>query len=129
MDGDWSMAEVRRARSKNRGGIGDNGGPALEPVRAPEPESGKGRIGAYYDWRLASRRAWKKGGPEIALRRLERAEKLGLTYEEYTLEILERSHHVGEADVAAIKAKRAERRAAGTIVGQSLKGKRLAPKA
>jgi hypothetical protein len=117
------------SRRRERGSIGDNGGPALDPVRAPEPESGKSEIGGYFDWRFASRRAWRRGGPEIALGRLERAEKLGLTYEEYTLEILERSRHVGEADVGAIKAKRAERRAAGTIVGQSLKGKRLAPKA
>lgn len=119
------MAAIRKGR---RGTIGDNGGPALDPVKAHEPESGAGEIGGYYDWRFVSRRAWRRGGPEIALRRLERAETLGLTYEEYTLEILERSRHVGEADVGAIKAKRAERRAAGTIVGQSLKGKRLSPK-
>jgi hypothetical protein len=106
--------------------LGDNGGPPLEEEtprckRAPKVEP----IGAELDWRLASRRAWRKGGREIALRRLERAEAIGLTYEEYTLEILERARHVGLEDVPAIKAKRRERRKAGTITGQSLKGMRL----
>lgn len=104
---------------------GDNGGPPLDEPKPYVPETGKGEIGRYFDWRFASRRAWRKGGPEIALRRLERAETLGLTYEEYTLEVLERGRHVGAADAPAIKAKRAERRAAGGIVGQSLKGKHL----
>jgi hypothetical protein len=31
---------------------------------------------------------------EIALRRLARAEKLGITYKEYTLEILERGKYL-----------------------------------
>ena len=31
---------------------------------------------------------------EIALRRLERAEALGMSYREYTLEILERGRHL-----------------------------------
>lgn len=34
--------------------------------------------------------------------RLRRAEALGLTYEEYTLEILERGHYLGSADTARI---------------------------
>jgi hypothetical protein len=41
--------------------------------------------------------------------RLEKAERLGLTYHEYTLEILERGRHLQLEDVnriAAIKAKR-----------------------
>ncbi|MDB5401225.1 MAG: hypothetical protein JWQ55_3243, partial [Rhodopila sp.] len=41
-------------------------------------------------WRKAHRSAWKTPPREIALRRLERAEALGMTYREYTLEILER---------------------------------------
>lgn len=107
---------------------GDNGGPPLEEPAAARTNKGKGRtdtVGHELDWRFASRRAWRRGGPEIALRRLERAETLGLTYEEYTLEILERGRHVGTDEAPAIKARRAERRAAGGIVGQSLKGKRL----
>ena len=37
-----------------------------------------------------SKRAWKTPGREIALRRLARAEALGISYREYTLEIMER---------------------------------------
>ena len=47
---------------------------------------------------------------DIALYRLERAEKLDLTYEEYTLEILERGRNLQEEDterIEAIKLKRA----------------------
>lgn len=113
------------ARPPRTARLGDNGGPPMEEGKPHVPETGKGGIGHYFDWRFASRRAWRKGGPEIALRRLERAETLGLTYEEYTLEVLERGRHVGPSDAPAIKAKRPERRAAGGIVGQSLKGKRL----
>ena len=43
--------------------------------------------------------------------RFERAKRLGLTYEEYTLEILERGRHLSEADaerIAQIKAARRE---------------------
>lgn len=61
-----------------------NGGPPLddEPPDAIAWRS--------YCWRRAHRRAWKTPPPEIALRRLARAEELGMTYKEYTLEILER---------------------------------------
>ena len=40
-------------------------------------------------WRRARKRAWS-APREVALRRLARAERLGMTYREYTLEILER---------------------------------------
>jgi hypothetical protein len=103
--------------------IGDNGGPPLEEKRR-EPESGKGEIGRYFDWRFAHRRAWKKPR-EIALRRQERAETLGLTYEEYTLEVLERGYFPQPEHVETIVAKRPQRRRDGGVVGQSLKGMRL----
>jgi len=65
-------------------GIGDNGGPPLDPEVDPNES-----------WRLwcckrAKKRAWKTPGREIALRRLARAEELGISYREYTLEIMER---------------------------------------
>lgn len=45
------------------------------------------------------------------LMRLERAERLGLTYEEYTLEILERGRHLSENDADRIaEIRRARRR-------------------
>ena len=66
-----------------------NGGPPLDDYEGPP---------------------WGKGDP---LFRLEKAEALGLSYEEYTLEILERGRHLGETDtvrVAAIKESRKRRR-------------------
>lgn len=69
-------------------GIGDNGGPPLEAE--PDPQaSWRG-----YCWRRAHRRAWKTPPREIALRRLARAEELGMTYRDYTLEILERGRYL-----------------------------------
>ena len=50
--------------------------------------------GRLYLWRRAHRRAWKTPPREIALRRLARAEELGMTYREYTLEILERGKYL-----------------------------------
>jgi hypothetical protein len=63
---------------------GHNGGPPLD-----EPVS----IWSGYVWRRAHKRAWKTPPREIALRRLERAEALGMTYRAYTLELLERGKH------------------------------------
>jgi hypothetical protein len=44
-------------------------------------------------WRRAHKRAWS-APREIALRRLARAELLGMSYHDYTLEILERGRHL-----------------------------------
>jgi hypothetical protein len=65
-------------------GIGDNGGPPLDPEIDPN-ESWR-----HWCWKRAVKRAWKTPPREIALRRLARAEAIGITYREYTLEILER---------------------------------------
>lgn len=68
--------------------LGHNGGPPLEPE--PEPDlSWKG-----WTWRRAHRKAWKTPPREIALRRLARAEELGISYRDYTLEILERGRYL-----------------------------------
>jgi hypothetical protein len=66
---------------------GHNGGPPLEP---DDPDAGW----RLYCWRRARKAAWKTPPPEIALRRLARAEQLGMTYREYTLEILERGRYL-----------------------------------
>ena len=68
-------------------GLGHNGGP---PLDAPD-EDGGWRL---FVWRKAHRKAWKTPPREIALRRLARAEELGMTYRDYTLEILERGRHL-----------------------------------
>lgn len=88
--------------------IGHNGGPPLEDER--EFQWGKGLIGNYFDWKRACRQAWKSVSRETMLRRLEQAEALGLTYEEYTLEILERGRYLQEEDVARIAEIKAARR-------------------
>ncbi len=66
--------------------LGHNGGPPLEDQ--PADMSWEAWV-----WRRAHRRAWRTPPREIALRRLERAEALGMSYREYTLEILERGRH------------------------------------
>jgi hypothetical protein len=70
-----------------RRGPGDNDGPPLDP---DTPEDSW----RLFCWRKAHRRAWKTPPREIALRRLQRAEELGMTYRAYTLEILERGRHL-----------------------------------
>jgi hypothetical protein len=45
-------------------------------------------------WRNAREQAWQTTPREVALRRLSRAEALGIPYCRYTLEILERGVHL-----------------------------------
>ena len=90
---------------------GHNGGPPLDDH---VPEWGAGGIGNYFYWKAAHRRAWKNPSPGIVSFRIQKAERLGLTYEEYTLEILERGRHLQVEDVeriAEIKQSRAARAA------------------
>lgn len=54
------------------------------------PEWGRGPIGTYFAWKSAHRAAWRGLSRDLQLRRLEQAERIGLRYEEYMLEILER---------------------------------------
>ncbi len=64
---------------------GHNGGPPLEATDDPAGWR-------LWCWRRARKRAWA-APREVALRRLERAEALGVTYRDYTLEILERGRY------------------------------------
>ncbi len=66
---------------------GHNGGPALE-------QDDPGSPWRLFCWRQAHRRAWKTPPREIALARLAQAEALGMSYREYTLEILERGRYL-----------------------------------
>lgn len=96
---------ARRAR------IGDNGGPPLADYEGPPWGSGDPHL--FLHWQRAHSAAWKAVPAEIALMRMERAERLGLTYEEYTLEILERGRFLQAEDmarIAEIKAARKRRR-------------------
>jgi len=86
-----------------------NGGPPLDdpPHR---PEWGRGGIGGYFHWKRAHRAFWKSVPQEIMRRRAELAERAGVTYEEYTLEIVERGRYLQAADAARCEEIRAARR-------------------
>ncbi|MCZ8261149.1 MAG: hypothetical protein O9333_13585 [Beijerinckiaceae bacterium] len=94
---------------KRRIGIGHNGGPPLRE-KPHVPPWGKGGIGHFFTWKAKHRAAWRPASADILLARQARAEALGLTCEEYTLEILERGRYLQASDEAAIAAIRARRR-------------------
>ncbi len=79
-----------------------NNGPPLDDDEGPE--WGDSDIYVYYSWKYAHRRAFKPKSRDMALFRLARAEAVGLTYEEYTLELLERGRYLSAADTERIDA-------------------------
>jgi hypothetical protein len=84
----------------------DNGGPPLDDDGS---EWGDGDPYVYFNWKGAHQKAWKPKSRDAALFRLSRAEAVGLTYEEYTLEVLERGRFLSGDDterIDAIKRKR-----------------------
>jgi hypothetical protein len=90
---------------------GHNGGPPLEDEHVPE--WGRGGIGNYFSWKAAHRKAYRGVSPAIMMLRAARAERIGLTYEEYTLELLERARHLQASDVAQIERIKRARRGGG----------------
>ena len=82
-------------RKRYPAGRGHNGGPPLDDRL---PEWGRGPIGTYFGWKAAHKAAWKAVPAEIAVRRANKAAELGLSYEEYTLEILERGRYLQASD-------------------------------
>ncbi|WP_299400364.1 hypothetical protein [Pelagibius sp.] len=64
-------------------GIGHNAGP-------PMVQSGW----HLYAWKRARKAAWKAPPIEVVRRRAKRARELGMTYKQYTLEILERGRYL-----------------------------------
>jgi hypothetical protein len=108
-------SEIRRspadpASSETPVPAGHNHGPPLDDEH--RPEWGHGGIGNYFYWKAAHRAAWHNPSPGIVAFRIKKAERLGLTYEEYTLELLERGRHLQIEDVeriAEIKQARAAR--------------------
>jgi len=50
-------------------------------------------------WRQASREAWRPPSYDIAVMRARRATALGISYQRYTLEILERGRYISANDL------------------------------
>lgn len=89
--------------------FGHNGGPPLEE-NDHVPPWGRGGFRTYFGWRAAHRAAWKRIPYDTVLRRQARAEKAGVAYEEYTLEILERGVYLQPDDKERIEVIRKNRR-------------------
>lgn len=85
-----------------RPGIGHNGGPLDMSWEA-------------WIWRRAVAKAWKTPKPEIALRRMARAEKLGITYREFTAVILDTGTYLSTALVPLGLVARLSRDSDGTV--------------
>lgn len=64
--------------------IGHNNGPPLD----------KSNAWAKICWKKAQEKAWKFPPIEVVRMRCKRAKELGMTYREYTLEILERGRYL-----------------------------------
>lgn len=82
-----------------------NNGPPLDDNAPPWGRDG---IGNYFEWAAARKKAFD-APYDIAIMRARRAETLGLSYEEYTLEILERGRYLSATDadrIAEIKRRR-----------------------
>src|SRR3954453_2870078 len=106
-----STLEIDGFKTTDAAQAGHNDGP---PLDEHVPEWGNDGIGNYFYWKVAHRRAWHNPSPGIVSFRIQKAERLGPTYQEYTLEILERGRHLQIEDVeriAEIKQARAARTA------------------
>jgi hypothetical protein len=73
--------------------LGHNNGPAWDVAT----------LFLEFCWRKAHEAAWKAPTPEIAVRRARKAQALGLSYRQYTLEIIERGRFPDEALAAQLK--------------------------
>ena len=87
--------------------LGHNGGPPLEEPH--RPEWGNGPVGSYFVWKAARAASRKVTRAEMMLR-LRNADRLGLTYDEYTLELLERGRYLHAEDADRVEAIKAARR-------------------
>jgi hypothetical protein len=78
--------------------IGHNGGPPLDDGF----KWGEAPIATYYAWVRAHEQVWKAIPYNTMVRRVNLAEALGLTFEEYTLEILFNGRYLQGEDVVRI---------------------------
>ncbi len=86
--------------------IGHNGGPPLEDGF----KWGDAPIDVYYAWKRAHDDVWKGIPYHTMIRRVKLAEALGLTFEEYTLEILFNGRYLQAEDTGRIAEIKAQRR-------------------
>jgi hypothetical protein len=85
--------------------LGHNGGPPLDQPFA----WGDAPIDIYFAWKRAHEAVWKNIPYHTCLRRTQLAEAVGLTFEEYTLEILFNGRYLTGDDqqrISEIKAAR-----------------------
>ena len=80
-----------------RPGIGHNNGPTFD------------MSWEAWVWRRATAKAWKTPKPEVAMMRLKRAERLGITYKELTAAIMDSGAHLGAAVIPLSLAARVRR--------------------
>ena len=77
------------------------GGPPLDE-EPHVPAWGTGPIRTYVAWRTARKKAFAPVSRDVALFRIRKAERLGLTYEEYTSELLDSGRHLQAEDTQRI---------------------------
>ena len=87
-----------------RPGIGHNNGPTFD------------MSWEAWVWRRATAKAWKTPKPEVAMMRLKRAERLGITYKELASVIMDSGAHLGAAVLPLSLAARVRRGAKGEII-------------
>ena len=87
-----------------RPGIGHNYGPTFD------------MSWEAWVWRRAAAKAWKTPKPEVAMMRLKRAERLGITYRELTSVIMDSGTHLSAAVIPLSLAARVRRGPKGEII-------------
>jgi hypothetical protein len=87
-----------------RPGIGHNNGPTFD------------MSWEAWVWRRAAAKAWKTPPREIAMLRIKRAERLGITYRELTSVIMDSGAHLSAAVMPLSLAARVRRGPAGEII-------------
>jgi hypothetical protein len=92
------------ARGPDAVEFGHNGGPPLDD-ETPNVREEEGRyLVVAYCWKKAHAAAWKKVPYDIAMFRQSRADAAGVSYHDYTLEILERGRYLQKAVVTGATA-------------------------
>ena len=97
-----------------RPGIGHNNGPTFD------------MSWEAWVWRRAAAKAWKTPKPEVAMMRLKRAERLGITYKELTAALMDSGAYLGAAGVPGAPIERNENGAGNGVRTRDLKLGKLA---